>query len=263
MNKEAKIAQIVDGSERDLERIAPERPSQEMSLVPSFQERLKRLGGIYYFLVRLLGPVFAHPMNSRRLARVAQQYTEDDVILNVGSGPTRILNRTDIINIDLVQYAEVDILVGSDRLPIKSDVADLAFSTAVLEHVPDPSAALAAIHRCLKPGGKVFAFVPFMQPFHAAPNDYTRWTRSGIRELFSQFTIEDTWIGGGPTSGMLWVVQEWLALVCSLGIRALHTPFLYFFMVLTAPLKLLDLPLMYHPNADKIASGFYVLARKN
>ncbi|MCB9072215.1 MAG: class I SAM-dependent methyltransferase [Bdellovibrionaceae bacterium] len=230
--------------------------------VPVFQQNLKKLGSFYYFLVRVLGPVLNHPMNKKQLDSICARFGEESIILNIGSGPVRVLKREDIINLDVTPYNEVDILIESEELPIKSNVVDLIINIAVLEHVPNPDEMVSEIYRCLKPGGYAFIFVPFMQPFHAAPHDFMRWTKAGVMKLFSGFKIDSVWIGGGPTSGWLWVFQEWLALIFSFGLKALYQPLLYFFMIVTSPLKLLDLVLIYHPHADKIASGFYILVQK-
>lgn len=46
------------------------------------------------------------------------------------------------------------------RLTFPSDRFDLLFSSHVLEHVPDPRAALAEAHRVLRPGGRYIFTVP-------------------------------------------------------------------------------------------------------
>lgn len=51
----------------------------------------------------------------------------------------------------------------------------------VLEHVERPAQLLAALHRCLKPGGLLVFTIPFNFPEHMYPSDYRRWTVHGIR----------------------------------------------------------------------------------
>jgi hypothetical protein len=60
---------------------------------------------------------------------------------------------------------------------------------------------------------------------------------------------------------LLWVFQEWLALVLSLGITPLYRLLLPV-MWLLSPLKFLDILLVRHPMALVIASGFIVEARR-
>jgi hypothetical protein len=63
------------------------------------------------------------------------------------------------------------------------------------------------MYRILKLGGELFAYVPFMIPYHAAPDDYYRWTCKGITKLFPCFEAIDIIVGGGPTSGMLYLPE--------------------------------------------------------
>ena len=101
-----------------------------------------------------------------------------------------------------------------------------------------------------------------MQPFHAAPTDYTRWTHSGATKLVSAFSEAEIIIGAGPTSGLLWVFQHWVAIVFSFGIKPLHDFLFIIMMIFTSPLKFLDILTDQIPNAEIISSGFYIIAKK-
>ena len=131
----------------------------------------------------------------------------------------------------------------------------------MLEHVTDPQAHVAEMRRVLAPGGRVVCFMPFMAPFHASPHDYQRLTHAGLETLFKDFEVLSVRVGAGPTSSLLWVLQEWLALVLSLGSRRLYR-LLVPLMWLLSPLKVLDLVLARHPEARVVASAFVVEARK-
>lgn len=52
------------------------------------------------------------------------------------------------------------IKADAQRLPLRDKTIDVAVSTAVLQLVPDPAAALAEIARVLRPGGKLAVMVP-------------------------------------------------------------------------------------------------------
>lgn len=47
-----------------------------------------------------------------------------------------------------------------------------------------------------------------MQPFHASPHDYQRYTLSGIEYLHRDFNKVESGVYSGPVSGALWAVQE-------------------------------------------------------
>ena len=52
----------------------------------------------------------------------------------------------------------------------------------MLEHVPEPQLAVKEMHRVLRKGGKIFAYVPFLHGCHGVQNykDYYRFTRDGV-----------------------------------------------------------------------------------
>ena len=225
------------------------------------QDFLKQNGRTYYFLVDVISPVKGARKYRVLLARLLNKYTEEHVIINYGSGPRILHGRHDIINGDLFAFDEVD-MVFDAVLPFKADTVDLIVSIAVLEHMHNPGVAVAEMLRCLKPGGEILVYVPFTQPIHAAPHDYQRWTAAGLRELFSDFSVVEVGVGAGPMSGFLWVFQEWISILISFGNSVVKDLSFMVAMLLTFPLKYLDHLFERYPAADKIASGFYVFAKK-
>lgn len=216
----------------------------------------RRFARIYPLAIGLLSPAlavrFVKPfLNSFDLDR--------DLVADLGSGTHRRDPR--LVCVDGGSYDNVDIVTDLRTLPMADDSLAGAISIAVLEHVPDPLVHLAEIRRVLAPGGRLLCFVPFIQPFHASPYDYQRYTHVGLREQFHGFDVLSVRVGSGPTSGMLWVFQEWLAMVLSLGSNRLYRALVPLTWILS-PLKLLDLLLVRHPAAAVIASGFVVEARR-
>lgn len=67
---------------------------------------------------------------------------------------------------------------------------DCVFCSGVLEHVDDIWAAVAEIHRILRPGGVLLVGVPFAQRLHCTPTDFWRFTKYGLAYLLRAFTIE-------------------------------------------------------------------------
>jgi len=231
-------------------------------LLAGMQVFLKKFGPLYYFLLTVFAPVLGSAKCKNKLKSLLARHDRTKIILNLGSGPILLNNRADIINIDIFAFNEVDIVADAFDLPIKDNSVDVIINGAMLEHVANPEKIIHEMQRILKIEGEFLCFLPFMQPFHAAPDDFHRWTIEGVRhcfQLFRQTTVE---IGAGPTSGMLWVLQEWLAILFSFNSKTIHDVILLLLMVLTAPIKLIDLMLIHFPNAEKIASGFFITGRK-
>jgi len=58
------------------------------------------------------------------------------------------------------QVAHVDIISPGDKLPLPDECQDFVVSSHVLEHFPDPIAALLEWDRVTKPGGTIYMIVP-------------------------------------------------------------------------------------------------------
>lgn len=216
----------------------------------------QRLGRAYPLAIDALSPVltrnFVRPfLRSLDLDR--------DLVADLGSGTNRY--DPQVLCVDGGTYSNVDLVTDLRVLPMRGNTLSGIVSVAVLEHVSDPEAHVAEMHRVLEPGGRVLCFVPFMQPFHASPHDYQRYTHAGLATLFNQFEVLEIRVGAGPTSALVWVLQEWLALALSFGSRRLYRALVPLMWILS-PLKLLDLLLARHPEAGVAASGFVIEARK-
>ncbi|MDO8733460.1 MAG: methyltransferase domain-containing protein [Actinomycetota bacterium] len=223
----------------------------------SLKSRLKVHDKLYGVLIDIFSPVFPHFISERR--RLRKQMTPSMLAVDVGSGNTRLMDG--IVNVDLMPYPNVDVVTSVDGLPFADDSIDLLFSIAVLEHVPDPHAAIAELVRVLKPGGQAYVFVPFIQGFHAAPYDFQRFTRPGLERALNALTIVRT-ESFGPTSGLVWVLGEWLSIPLSLGIAPLQRWLALILMTLLSPLKFLDLLFRHMPGGENISTGFLVVASK-
>lgn len=77
-------------------------------------------------------------------------------------------------------YPEVNITA----LPFPSGSFDAVVSDQVLEHVgPDPTMALAETARVLKPLGRAVHTTCLLNPVHPSPEDYWRFTPSGLEAM--------------------------------------------------------------------------------
>ena len=60
---------------------------------------------------------------------------------------------------------------------------DLIMANQVWEHLDRPYAATRHVHEMLRKGGYFWVAVPFHVPFHAAPQDNSRWSARGLKNL--------------------------------------------------------------------------------
>lgn len=135
----------------------------------------------------------------------------DGIILDCGSGK-RPVYYPHVINYEIVDYDTTDVLGIGENLPFKDNSFDAVFSIAVLEHVRDPFRCATEIVRVLKPKGKLFCGVPFLQPFHGYPHHYYNMTYMGLRNLFAEKIIVDRLEAAGPCLpiwSLSWIVKSW------------------------------------------------------
>jgi SAM-dependent methyltransferase len=71
-------------------------------------------------------------------------------------------------------------------LPVDDGSFDAVMSTQVLEHVLDPGLYLREAHRVLRPGGRLLVSTHGIFVYHPDPDDYWRWTCSGLRRAVTE-----------------------------------------------------------------------------
>jgi SAM-dependent methyltransferase len=132
----------------------------------------------------------AEDISAHQYDRVALDIVEDarragGKVLDCGSGMRPRVEEA-VICLEVAPFPAVDVLAVNQRLPFRSAVFDAVLSLNVLEHVTDPFACAAELVRVLKPGGRLYCCIPFLQPEHGYPHHYFNATRSGLRQLFPE-----------------------------------------------------------------------------
>lgn len=82
------------------------------------------------------------------------------------------------------------IFMNAMDMDLADETVENFAAISVFEHIADRRKALREVHRTLKPGGRVFITIPFLFPIHGAPDDYVRYTPSGLVDLFGAFEIK-------------------------------------------------------------------------
>lgn len=133
-------------------------------------------------------------------------------VLEVGSrdyGNTQnfraILKNTDFLGIDMQAGKGVDLVLDltDDFEAVNQALQGRRFGTiicmSVLEHCRDPFKMARNIERLLVDGGILVVGAPFVWELHGFPDDYWRFTPSGIRVLFPSLDFSE--IPGAAYSG--------------------------------------------------------------
>ena len=216
----------------------------------------KKYPRFFSFLYYALGASFV----GKSAKKVIKNVKSDKLIINLGSGIKRINNR--VVNIDFYPFNNVDIISDISCLPFNNNSVDVVINEFVLEHVKNPESIVREIYRILKPNGLLYLAVPFVASFHSSPDDYYRWSKQGLKELLRDFKEEEIGIRCGPTSAMLYIVNEWIAILLSFGFQKLHQFLFIFLMIITSPIKIFDYLIYKFKSSENIAYGFYYIGKK-
>jgi SAM-dependent methyltransferase len=111
------------------------------------------------------------------------------LLLEVGSGGSYLKDRFNStiqnwITSDYDVRAKVDIRCDGQNLPFTDNLFDTIICIDVIEHVPNPQQMIQELVRVLKPGGILILSTPFFFYLHESPNDYTRFSKFGLINLF-------------------------------------------------------------------------------
>jgi SAM-dependent methyltransferase len=124
-----------------------------------------------------------------------------------GTGALWDADDIDRVGVDIYKSDSVDVVCDAHYLPFAAGSFDGVWIQAVLEHVVEPAVVATEIHRVLKPEGIVYAETPFMQQVHEGPYDFTRFTVTGHRYLFRDFSLIDMNGNGGAEAALAWSLK--------------------------------------------------------
>ncbi len=97
---------------------------------------------------------------------------------------------TELTRYDIAS-TEPDVILGPiESMPFADGSFDSALCNAVLEHVFDAERGIEELARVVRKGGYLVVTVPFLQPYHASPDDYRRYTADGLAQLGSNAGLE-------------------------------------------------------------------------
>jgi SAM-dependent methyltransferase len=229
----------------------------EADWVFDLKQRLKRnrrLATVLFYLTDLLY------LDRAEQKRFLQGLPAGGRLINLGAGFRA--SPPGFIAVDRESFPDIAVVADVAALPFRDGCLDAILCEVVLEHVPDSAAAIRELERVLKPGGSVYLSLPFLWPYHASPHDYRRWTVSGIRRELRAFEPVAIGLEGGPTTALINVLHEWLAIALSFNLDGLYRLFYLALIPLLFPLKLLDVLFSRYRNASKIGALYFFHGRK-
>lgn len=151
------------------------------------------------------------------LKETLQQLRPDSRLLDAGAGQLKnkpLCSHLDYVSQDFCTYdgatdstfsnsglhagawdtADIDVVSDITEIPLADESFHAVLCSEVLEHVPDPVAALGELCRLVEPEGKLILTAPFaslvhMAPFHFSSGFSQYWYRYHLR--LNGFTIEE------------------------------------------------------------------------
>jgi SAM-dependent methyltransferase len=119
-----------------------------------------------------------------------------------------------VVNFEIAPYPSTDVLGVGEELPFHDNAFDAVVSLNVLEHVKDPFKCARELSRVLKPGGTLYAAVPFLQHYHGYPHHYYNMTHQGLANLFAgalEIKEQRVLASGYPIWTLCWFLQIYSA----------------------------------------------------
>lgn len=176
----------------------------------------------------------------------------------IGSGMNNFYKafKKNILAFDIYNNPNIQFIADAHNIPIKNKIFDLIIIQAVLEHVLNPYKVVDECQRLLKIDGLIYAETPFMQQVHEGAYDFMRFTDSGHRYLFKNFSILKSGPVAGVGTSLLWSISYFFGgLFRSIMVKNIVRVFFFW-------LRYFDFLVPDSHNIDG-ASGVYFIGKKS
>lgn len=206
-------------------------------------------------------------LTRRNLEKFLEKYKTDKKVLDIGSGGSSygrfFPNR---LTVDIDPDRNPEIVADAHTLPFEDNSFEVILCTEVLEHVRNPQQVINEFKRVLKPEGQVILTTRFIYPLHDIPNDFWRFTRYGLEELFKEWNILEIQ-DENLTFSTLAVLMQRISFQTTLKFNKLSKLILYFAtFLLDRSNRLIDKEYgdikRTHKTNNILSSGYYIVAEK-
>lgn len=190
------------------------------------------------------------------------------IVLDAGSGEgdryKNFFKFEKYLTLDINPDSGADIIGSIENIPLGDSSIDSVVSTQVLEHVKNPQKAVSEFYRVLKSGGYCLVTAPQLNELHEEPNDYFRFTKYGLEEMFKNSGFKIVLIdqrGGFWSANMQMQIRYVIDLFRLNKISALRWVFQPFILLNGFSAILFDFFDRSHANR-KHAIGWLIIAQK-
>lgn len=168
-----------------------------------------------------------------------------------------------VICIDIEPGPGVDVVADAQSMPqLATASADCVFFVDVLPAVSSPEAAIAEIHRVLRPGGIVYVHSPFIRAYAEDPQDLYRFSVRGLELLCSDFERLAAGSNRGPASTVCDILVRFCAMLFCLNNHRLYTANVYIMKFALFWIKYIDVLIGHYSVAQILWGSPFFLGRK-
>jgi SAM-dependent methyltransferase len=198
-------------------------------------------------------------------------FKPENKILDIGSGIRKGVGERiwrggasdtcQVVTLDIVDGESVDIVADATKIPVGIGPFDAVIMQAVPEHVANFQALFSEAKRMVKEGGYLYVEMPFLQGFHADPDDYWRMTLPGLKHQVSDMTIIESGVSSGPVSALVWIITDLFS--SPSNSKKLNMCIRFFLRWVFSPIRYVDLLISETDASSRLAAEYFILAQKN